>query len=118
MSTRTRSASKEEYNAYQREYRSKNKERIALIKKRSVEKNGNKWNERNKLALHTHAIVRQAIKKGLLQRLPCEECGEEKSHGHHDNYFRPLDIKWLCVFHHRARHNFLKESGEGIEGLY
>ena len=44
------------------------------------------------------------IKKGELIRNPCEVCGEIKVEAHHDDYMRPLDVRWLCRNHHREHH--------------
>jgi len=45
-----------------------------------------------------------AIKSGKLIKKPCEECGDQNSHAHHENYLNPLDVIWLCPLHHRQRH--------------
>jgi ribosomal protein S27AE len=64
------------------------------------------------------AIVRQrtnkAIKEGGLVRQPCEVCGAERVDAHHDDYARPLDIRWLCRSHHRQHH---KKFGPGKSAL-
>jgi hypothetical protein len=31
-------------------------------------------------------------------------CGRTRSHAHHDDYSKPLDVIWLCSTHHRSRH--------------
>lgn len=48
--------------------------------------------------------VRHAVVAGRLVRLPCEVCGEPKSQGHHDDYDKPLDVRWLCRQHHDEHH--------------
>lgn len=45
-----------------------------------------------------------AVNLGKLKRMPCEVCGDPKSHGHHEDYSKPLDVQWLCSKHHRAVH--------------
>jgi hypothetical protein len=41
-------------------------------------------------------LARQAIKEGSLVRGPREVCGTtEKIHGHHDDYSKPLEVRWL-----------------------
>jgi 6-phosphofructokinase len=51
-----------------------------------------------------HNIVSSVIRMGKLVRLPCEVCGHEKTHAHHDNYNLPLEVKWLCPVHHAEEH--------------
>lgn len=48
--------------------------------------------------------VNDAIKCGRMKRQLCEVCGDPNTHGHHDDYSRPLDVRWLCPKHHAAVH--------------
>lgn len=48
--------------------------------------------------------VRTAIEAGRLERQPCEVCGIGPAHAHHDDYRKPLDVRWLCPTHHREHH--------------
>ena len=48
--------------------------------------------------------VYEAIRKGKLQRQPCEVCGSLHVQAHHDDYDRPLDVRWLCPTHHGLLH--------------
>ena len=46
--------------------------------------------------------VSYAVRNGHLKRQPCEVCGTtEKVQAHHDDYSKPLDVRWLCFKHHR-----------------
>lgn len=60
-----------------------------------------------------HKLVRVAIKNGSVTKQPCEICGELNTHAHHDNYNKPLEVRWLCCKHHNDWH---KENGEGLNG--
>jgi hypothetical protein len=52
--------------------------------------------------------VFSALRSGLLTRMPCEKCGSNHADAHHDDYGKPLDVRWLCRQHHLAEHgNYL-----------
>lgn len=48
--------------------------------------------------------VRSAIESGRLERQPCECCGAQRTHAHHDDYSRPLQVRWLCRKCHDQHH--------------
>lgn len=48
--------------------------------------------------------IRYAIRKGVLKRGLCEKCSHQKTEGHHDNYLKPLEVRWLCRPCHSAEH--------------
>lgn len=42
--------------------------------------------------------------RGKLAKMPCEKCGTPDSEKHHDDYEKPLDVRWLCRACHLAEH--------------
>lgn len=48
------------------------------------------------------AVFAQQI--GILIRQPCEVCGSLTVQKHHDDYTKPLHVRWLCGFHHSRLH--------------
>ncbi len=50
-----------------------------------------------------HEIVRYAIETGELVPEPCP-CGETEVEGHHPDYNKPLEVKWLCKKCHIHEH--------------
>lgn len=55
-----------------------------------------------------HQAVQTAVRNGSLARKPCEVCSSEvRTHAHHDDYSKPLDVIWLCHQHHMERHAML-----------
>ena len=68
--------------------------------------NQRRYRKDNKLRPHHEArwAVAKAIKKGILSRMPCEVCGKIEVDAHHEDYSKPLDVKWLCRNHHAEHH--------------
>jgi hypothetical protein len=53
-----------------------------------------------------HRVLREAVKRGDVARPgACSACGIAcKAHGHHDDYAKPLVVRWLCQLCHNAHH--------------
>jgi hypothetical protein len=64
----------------------------------------NTWARNNREKRAAYDAVKYALKKGKLARQPCEVCGISKTHAHHSDYSKPLDVIWLCSFHHGNQH--------------
>lgn len=47
------------------------------------------------------------LRRGMLRRLPCAECGDDRAQMHHHDYAKPLEVEWLCRPCHLARHGRL-----------
>lgn len=58
--------------------------------------------------------VRHAIERGDLVRQPCEACQASKAHGHHDDYSKPLEVRWLCSAHHLAHHRAERKKAKSL----
>lgn len=101
---------KDKINAWLREYYQKNKKKIQerqkKIRHNNKDKNNarTKKNRREKYGISTHKIVSNAIKRGELVKQPCEECGSMEVQAHHDNYNKPLEVRWLCDTCHKKWH--------------
>lgn len=86
----------------------------ALIHKRKIDRIGKRayrkshpelWIENYRRWFKpAHRVVWKAIKSGKLIRKPCQFCGEEKVHAHHDDYNKALEVKWMCPVHHKQYH--------------
>ena len=54
-------------------------------------------------------ITNNAIASGKIQKGACERCGNPRVHAHHDDYSKPLAIRWLCppchIKHHKENPN-------------
>ena len=81
---------------WKKAYSKENRVKINLAHKR--------YSKRHPLKRLAHYMVSNAIRDGRLIRKPCEECGELKVEAHHADYYKPIDVNWLCKIHHLARH--------------
>ena len=59
--------------------------------------------DRNPIKRAAHIATGNAIRDGRLKREPCEACGA-RAEAHHDDYSKPLDVRWLCPTHHAEWH--------------
>lgn len=44
------------------------------------------------------------LRAGKLTRQPCEVCGDSKVQMHHDDYDKPLEVRWFCHDDHLDLH--------------
>lgn len=96
-----RFAKHEYYLEYDR-VRSKKPERIKAIKASA---------NKDPLKVWARKATHLAIKKGLITRGTCEVCGSAEVDAHHDDYRRPVEVRWLCRLHHMHAHHPLEEAG-------
>ena len=63
-----------------------------------------------KLKLAARQAVKRYLALGRIEKQVCEVCGEINTEAHHDDYMKPLDIRWLCRKHHMEHHKNEKEK--------
>lgn len=64
----------------------------------------NKFIQNNPKKRAAHIAVGNALRDGKIKNEPCQVCGNVKAHAHHDDYNKPLEVRWLCTTHHAAWH--------------
>jgi hypothetical protein len=69
------------------------------------------WREAHPEKYRAHVIVGNALRDGKLGRgVACEACGcAPPLEAHHDDYDKPLHVRWLCRDCHAAHHKQLNE---------
>ena len=92
---------------YDRE-RAKAPERIAAYTRQTK-----RYRALNRAKYLAHSAVNNAVRDGrLIKPAECSQCGDmAKIHGHHDDYSKPLEVRWLCAVCHSAWH---QQNGEGL----
>ena len=85
-----------------RERRKFEPERFRATRRASWQRNKHKtvYNEKRK----AKARVQEALLSGRLTKKSCVYCGNLKTDGHHDDYSKPLDVRWLCRACHAKLH--------------
>lgn len=78
-----------------------------------------KWDRANPTAKWAHYALASALRRGLIDRGPCEVCGAVHGvdsaviHGHHEDYHKPMAVNWLCQRHHRQLHARKRRDSNG-----
>lgn len=67
------------------------------------------WSLRNREKRAAHSKLDWAVASGVVKKEPCFVCGSARSHGHHEDYSRPLSVVWLCSKHHQMWHRIKRE---------
>jgi len=62
------------------------------------------YQRKNPEKRRAHKAVEWALASKTLEKKPCDVCGETSVHAHHDDYSKPLDVRWLCPRCHKAEH--------------
>ena len=78
----------------------KRKKQFAETAKRMYEKYPEKWRARSK--------VSYAIRTGkIVKPDKCSNCHKvkQKLEAHHDDYIKPLNVRWLCIQCHNQHHH-------------
>jgi hypothetical protein len=93
---------------YQRAWRAANPDKVKAARQRYYKRTKARQREKAKQAdrakVYARNQVNNAIKGGRLVRGPCEVCGKENTDAHHDDYDKPLEVRWLCPSHHHLLH--------------
>ena len=103
---------KEKINLKKKEYRRTHKKQHAEAVKRYREKHKEKyytyWKQYLKTVQRLKVLARnevyKALKSGVLVKGKCEVCGVSKVEAHHDDYSKPLEVRWRCKEHHTEIH--------------
>jgi len=68
-----------------------------------------RYYEKYPIKAEARKIYKYALKTGKLVREPCRVCGALEVDGHHEDYYKPLEVVWLCRTHHAQAHKDSKK---------
>jgi transposase-like protein len=63
-----------------------------------------KYRKQNPDKYRAHNALNNAVRDGKITKMDCEKCGRVDTHGHHDDYAKPLEVRWLCPPCHAEEH--------------
>jgi hypothetical protein len=58
-----------------------------------------------RLRINCRAYANVYQRRGILVPQPCEVCGKVNVQKHHDDYTKPLEVRWFCRAHHIGVHD-------------
>ena len=73
----------------------------------SKKRTNKKWRANNLEKIAAHTILNNRLRDGHIKKEKCKLCGSKKSMAHHEDYSKPLEVKWLCAKCHSFRHKIL-----------
>lgn len=101
----------EEHNKMNRACSRSLKEKNPNEYKRQITKASQKYKRAHPDKRHTYSVVWNKLNSKKLIRKPCEVCATIlKVEAHHDDYSRPLEIRWLCKKHHMELHRTINDA--------
>jgi len=71
------------------------------------------WRLKYPAKYKAHCMIQNQKRAGNIYEEPCEVCGSLSVIAHHDDYSKPLNVRWLCQAHHKQWH---AKNGEGLNG--
>lgn len=100
-----------------KEYREKNREKIAIYYKNWYEANGRnrnidfniiniEWRLKNPEKYKAHTLLNNAVRdKKIIKPKKCQKCFQSKPlFAHHKDYTQPLEVQWYCGSCHKLIH--------------
>lgn len=86
-----------------------------IDKKRNQSEKRKQWlrefqkKERAKFPLKNRArgILNNHTRNGRILKEKCKICGKLKVEAHHPDYSKPLEVIWLCIYHHKKLHGVM-----------
>ena len=87
---------REDFNKWYSNYRKKESWRVYHAEyNREWRKNNTTFKDKVRFKVY------RALQSGILKKGKCLVCASPDTEAHHDDYEKPLEVKWFCRKHHR-----------------
>lgn len=77
---------------------------VASMYAKSFTRNLNENEQLRMKKVRARQLLRNALRRGDIERKPCEKCGSKYSEAHHQNYDNPTKVRWWCKACHEGVH--------------
>ncbi len=88
------------------------REKLMPKEEQNAYRNGGMPEFEKEKRIKARSILNHSIRDGKIKRDKCIGCGSLKSEGHHVDYDKPLEVKWLCSICHAQEHKLIFENPE------
>jgi hypothetical protein len=72
--------------------------------------------DEERLRANCRACANAYQRRGIIVPQSCEKCGTEKAQKHHEDYSKPLEVRWLCKACHLLEHGGSTKPAENGHG--
>lgn len=97
-------AYREKRRAYNRKFHENHKDDAELKSRKAAKMRTYRHDPALRKRHEARWLVNRHIGSGKIVRQPCEVCGSSRTDAHHDDYDKPLAVRWLCRQHHQGLH--------------
>lgn len=77
-----------------------------------------RWAKRNPEKRRAQVLLNNAVRDGRMLRKSCGKCDCQSAQAHHDDYSKPLDVRWLCTVCHAQEHKTARHAADFHSGQH
>lgn len=63
-----------------------------------------------KKKVNARAYANVYLRRGIIERGACRDCGASKVEMHHEDYDKPIEVTWLCKSCHMSEHHVTQKT--------
>lgn len=89
---------------YYKSNQEKRIEQAAISASRNYDPESRRENNARMYKLYPEKFSAREKARRIIPIKPCEVCGDKKTHRHHPDYSKPLEVVFLCRKHHGLVH--------------
>jgi hypothetical protein len=79
----------------------RNKRKLGLVNKTEEYRI---WRKTHRKECNAEQLTNYYIRIGKIKKEKCKICKKKNAYAHHDNYDKPLEIRWMCPSCHKKFH--------------